>query len=718
MSRAASSHRPRAFLPEVQALRAIAVLGVLVWHFYPRAAPGGFVGVDIFFVISGFLITSKLLRDAEEQGRVDLGEFWAGRIRRIMPASVVTVLAVIAATFLWFPTAAWQEVSKQSMASLLSVENWVLAFDSVDYLAADNKPTALQHFWSLGVEEQFYLVWPLLVILAIALHGRIGTTARSASAVFFAIIVIASFVWAEYSVRSGDPAAYFSTFTRVWELGVGGLLAAAMPHIERLRARCAKSGPAGISLDSLLALVGLGAMLWAIILYTEKTPFPGATAALPVLGAAAVIIAGRTAGALSLNHLFDWAPVQWVGKVSYSLYLWHWPVFIVFVQLTGKNPRWWQAALLTLLSLALAHLSWRFVEEPARHWSLPKRTPKYAFRLGAAATIISLGLAFIPAEAADVVNENLRKEADALLAADGAQLGARSWDQALEVDAPGYRDAGDPVSADASAVADSELAGDVPRALPGGRAITPLPTDAIDDKSTDGSCFSEVEADYTPRCVEGNENGKKTVALVGDSHAQMLLEPLRSLAEDKGWKIITYTKASCPMSLVPRTLDKAEEQCIEPNEQTLKSLAEDKPDVIITQNFSLSTYRSDAVKGFEESLRALKKTGAQVVVVRDTPILADNKADPPTYCVSEYFNNPSLCSKPRGKALLDDPSVTAAHSIGGVRVVDFTDRFCSKDTCPAVAGNVLIYRDKNHVSNTYFRTLQPVFDERISRAVD
>lgn len=153
----------RKFLPEVQALRALAVFAVVAWHFYPRAVPGGFVGVDIFFVISGFLITSKLLRDAEAHGKINLAEFWAARIRRIMPAATVTACVIIVATFIWWPTEQWEQVSRQGIASLLSIVNWVLAVDSVDYLASDNAPTAFQHYWSLSVEEQFYVLWPLVV---------------------------------------------------------------------------------------------------------------------------------------------------------------------------------------------------------------------------------------------------------------------------------------------------------------------------------------------------------------------------------------------------------------------------------------------------------------------------------------------------------------------------------------------------------------------------
>lgn len=704
----------RKFLPEVQALRAIAVLAVVAWHFHPKTAPGGFVGVDIFFVISGFLITSKLLRDAETHGKINLGEFWAARIRRIMPAATVTAVAIIIATFIWWPLEQWRQMSREGIASLLSVVNWVLAFDSVDYLAEDNAPTAFQHYWSLSVEEQFYVVWPLLVVLAIWLARRTKLSLRAYATILFSAVIVSSLVWAEYLVRSSDPSAYFVTTTRVWELALGGLIAALAPYILKDGVGRRARVPGGITWRSLLALAGLAAMCWSIFAYTQETPFPGVTALVPVLGAVAVIIAGRTSGPLSLNWLVDWVPVQWIGKISFSLYLWHWPVFLAFGHIVGHKPYWWQAVILVLISLVFAHLSWRFVEEPVRQWKRLKVSPAPAWIAGAVATLVAVAVAFAPTMRVDAITKEQKELAAELLRGEKAEFGAGAWDPLVTKAEGDTLDAGDPDSPGGRLVTDEERSDELPTALTYGSVITPTPAEAEDDSRSDKECFAANRKTSTPRCVKGKEDGKKTIAVVGDSHARMLVGPLEELAKDFDWRIITYTKASCPMSLEPRELAKSNERCVEPNKRSIEQLLEDKPDVIITKNYSASTFHGDAVDGYERAFKELQKSGAQLVVVRDTPIPSQDDGVPlPRTCVSENMDSPEECDFSVEQGLLDDPAVDAAKRLDDVYFVDLTDYFCTKDTCPVVVGNALVYRDGNHVGETYMKTLAPVLERRL-----
>ena len=708
------SAQPRKFLPEVQALRAIAVLAVVAWHFHPKTASGGFVGVDIFFVISGFLITSKLLRDAETHGKINLAEFWAARIRRIMPAATVTAVAIIIATLIWWPLEQWKQISREGIASLVSVVNWVLAFDSVDYLAADNAPTAFQHYWSLSVEEQFYVVWPLLVLVAIWLARRTTLSLRAYATILFSAVVVSSLVWAEYMVRSSDPAAYFVTTTRVWELALGGLIAALAPYILKDDPSRRAQARVGFSWRSVLALAGLAAMCWSIFMYTDSTPFPGLTAAVPVVGAAAVIIAGRTSGPLSLNWLVDWAPVQWIGKISFSLYLWHWPVYMVFVQITEHKPYWWQAAILVLVSLVFAHLSWRFVEEPARQWKRLKVSPAPAWIAGAVATILAVTVAAVPMVRSDAINKAQKELADALLSGEKAEFGAGAWDPVIKESGAQKLDAGDPKSPGGRLVTEEERSDVLPAVLPYGSVIIPTPMEAEFDTTSEDDCFPSATETSTPRCVKGKEDGQKTVAVMGDSHSQMLVPALEEMAQEYDWRIITYTKASCPMSLEPRKLADAEERCVKPNKKSIEQVLKDEPDVIITQNYSGSTFRGDAVDGYERTFKELQKSGAQLVVVRDTPIPPTNKNTPrPRTCVSENMDRPGACDFTVERGLLDDPAIEAVQRFDDIYVMDLSDHFCTKDTCPVVAGNSLIYRDGNHVSDTYLKSLIPVMERRL-----
>ena len=201
---------------------------------------------------------------------------------------------------------------------------------------------------------------------------------------------------------------------------------------------------------------------------------------------------------------------------------------------------------------------------------------------------------------------------------------------------------------------------------------------------------------------------------MGDSHSQMLVPALEEMAQEHDWRIITYTKASCPMSLEPRKLTDPEERCVEPNKKSIEQVLEDEPDVIITQNYSGSTFHGDAVDGYERTFKELQKSGAQLVVVRDTPIPPTNKNTPrPRTCVSENMDRPGACDFTIERGLLDDPAIEAAQRFDDIYVMDLTDYFCTKDTCPVVAGNSLIYRDGNHVGDTYLKSLIPVMERRL-----
>jgi peptidoglycan/LPS O-acetylase OafA/YrhL len=674
----------RRFLPEVQALRALAVGLVVIYHLYPAAAPGGFVGVDVFFVISGFLITGHLLREVEASGRVNLAAFWAARVRRIMPAALVTVAAVVAATLAFWPVSEWAVISRHAIASVLSVENWALALDAVDYLAAENQPTALQHFWSLGVEEQFYILWPFAVLGAAALAAwAAGRAARGSgrrraagqprvrawAVLVFSAVIAASFAYAVWMVAAGDPAAYFSTFTRVWELALGGLLAALLP---------ASGWPASARVRTFTALAGVLVLAGVAVLYRESMPFPGLSAAVPVLATAAVIAAGETSGPGSLTPLVRWAPVQWLGNVSYSLYLWHWPVVVLFHHLVSPRPHWWQALGLVAASCVLAQLSYVLVERPARTWRFTAKHTGRALGVGALATALAVGAAAVPAVSGARVIEARAGEAQALLQ--------------------------DPPSGFGSAAL-RESGG---AALVRGSAIVPVPAQAAQDQNGIRECFAVWDAPETPRCEFGDKGAERTVVLVGDSHAEQWLAPVRSLARESGWRVVTYLKEACPFTSTQRVLERDSKLlCTGPNERTLESIGRDKPDAIITSAFSQFTYVEDPVPGFASTLRALRGLAPQVVVLRDTPAPALPGGEPARACVQRHADDLGACSTPRNKALRPDPAAEAAKTVPGVRLIDLSDAFCTDRECPAVLGNVLVYRDKNHASNTFLRTVAP-----------
>jgi peptidoglycan/LPS O-acetylase OafA/YrhL len=336
--RAPEAAPAQTFRPDVEGLRAVAVTAVVLFHAGVPGLRGGYVGVDVFFVISGFLITSLMLREIAGTGAVSLRRFYARRARRILPASSLVLVTVILATYHWLGFLRGDEVARDGVWAALFASNFRSAALGVDYLASQAAPSPMQHFWSLAVEEQFYLVWPLAVVLLIRFGHRrwIG--------ICLGVAVAASFAW---SVRSGG---YFGPATRAWEIGAGGLLAV---FSLRLAAPVAWLG---------LALIGL-----AVVGFDESTPFPGYAAALPVLGAL-LVLAGRGDALLGL------APLRWLGRISYSLYLWHWPVLIILEQAHGGPLSASARTLAVLLSLVLAVLTYFGVEDPIRRSGRLKRS--------------------------------------------------------------------------------------------------------------------------------------------------------------------------------------------------------------------------------------------------------------------------------------------------------------------------------------------------------
>ncbi|MDQ0893246.1 acyltransferase family protein [Agromyces ramosus] len=342
--------------PEIQALRAVAVGAVVLHHGWPAVAPAGYMGVDVFFVVSGFLITGLLMREAERTGRISLSQFYLRRARRILPAALVVLFAISALTLALVPRSEWQQWFREIVASALYFENWQLAIDSQLPQRADLESTPVQHFWSLSVEEQFYLFWPLLLLLALWIAAR-----RASSSVRVALVILgaasaASFVLSLVLTAQDANLAYFSTLARTWEFGVGGMLAlvAASPQ------------PVHAGLRAAVSWVGLVLIAVPIVTFRSPEVFPGLVVVIPVAGTLAVIWAGMPEVPWSPTRMAATRPVQWVGDVSYSLYLWHWPIFMFTPYLTGMPSPPWLMVLLVIISLVVAGASKRWIEDPFR----------------------------------------------------------------------------------------------------------------------------------------------------------------------------------------------------------------------------------------------------------------------------------------------------------------------------------------------------------------
>jgi peptidoglycan/LPS O-acetylase OafA/YrhL len=353
---AGTAPEDRKFRPDVQGLRAVAVVLVVLFHAHVPGLGGGYVGVDVFFVISGFVITGVLLREHASTGATSILSFYGRRARRIIPAATLVIIAAVIASYVFLgPLSGGQTAGDARWASVFLI-NLHFATGGTNYLASPLPPSVLQNFWSLAVEEQFYLVYPAIFLAVSSLSWRISLRLRLG--ITLGVAVVASFVASIVQTSTNPTSAYFSPFPRVWELALGGLIAVCTISLRRLPALVAAA----------LSWIGLASILVAAFLFTSTTAYPGWVVALPVVGAALIIAGGVADPSYGVEQLLRLRPFQWIGMISYSLYLWHWPVLTIAAERRGTASLPVADALLWLvLSLGLAVITYLLVENPIRH---------------------------------------------------------------------------------------------------------------------------------------------------------------------------------------------------------------------------------------------------------------------------------------------------------------------------------------------------------------
>ncbi|MEO9137866.1 MAG: acyltransferase family protein [Jatrophihabitans sp.] len=680
---AAKPESQRDFRPDIQGLRAIAVSVVVIFHLYPSALPGGFVGVDVFFVISGFLITSHLARTFGRTGRIGLVDFYGRRLRRLMPAAVLVLTVSWAASFIALPTTQMAETAKQIRASALYFQNWVLANDATDYFSPKTK-TPVQHFWSLSVEEQFYLVWPMLFLLAglgAYVIGRRHPQARRAIGHqvmlgLALVVLVASLVYSIYYTEANPSAAYFVTTTRMWELAVGGVLALLPVAVTRRLARV-----------GVLAWLGLGMVVGSAYLITEQG-FPGSTALWPVLGAALLIASGSAAARLGPSWLTSLRPMVFLGDISYSLYLWHWPIIVLWKSYSGGSIGYLDGPAIAAFAILLSWLTKVWVEDRFR---LSPFIVKFKWR--SVATIV---LAVIPVTLVSV------------------------WLVRQPAAFSGRLDAAHPGAA--------VLAGDA--TAKSGVAAVPDLTFAAHNfgkygRGPGGCQTAQLESKLT-QCVWGEtKNYTKTIALVGDSVAGEWFGVLDALAKRKKWRLITDLHSLCPWTstMANRPGDDGPYTTCHDWGKTLLSalLTTIKPDLVITSarpTVGTMNHKKPGKAAFAELgqgmvtyWKQLKAAGIPVVAIQESPEMSKNIPD----CLSAPNSSTASCSDPASKAILQDtPLVVAAREMHGeATLIDLNRYICAPTICAPIVGNVVVYIDNHHITDTYARTIGPYLDREL-----
>ncbi|MET4061167.1 peptidoglycan/LPS O-acetylase OafA/YrhL [Arthrobacter sp. UYP6] len=668
----ASGGKPT-YRPEVQGLRALAVLMVVTYHIWFGRVSGG---VDVFLLISAFLLTLSFIRKVEGGRALELSRYWLHQFKRLLPPVVVVLIGTLTATALFVPQSRWSEILSQSWASLLYFQNWLLAAESVDYYAGDHSTASpLQHFWSLSIQGQVFILWPLLLAASALLAKALRVRFRKVVLVVFGAVFAVSLGFSVIETYGNQAHAYFDTRTRLWEFALGTLLALALPYLKLPR-----------SLRVVAGWLGLAAMLSVGFLLDVQGQFPGYVALWPLVAASLVIIAGQTGSRFGADRLLSWKPLMRLGDISYALYLWHWPVLVIYLIWRDRQevgPVGGTAII--ALSLVLAYLTTKLVERPLRSSVWINRNSRRA------ALVIVLCIAAVAAPVAGW-QQGLKVQAEKLAA---EALRENPGARVLLAD---YQDFSSP---------GAQL---IPTLSSLGKEWGTLESDCsnLDTQPTDSLLEQSCMASVPPAEPE------KTILVLGDSHAEQWLGALEPLAKQNNYQVVSLLLGGCSFGGYS---DGREAGCNDFNQAALDYALELQPDAVFTVVTAAHPVEpaDRPVDGLPEASETLRQAGIPVVGVRDNPRYEFDMIR----CAESNGPQSEECSADvSGK--LSDPIMVASYfaALPGVELMDMTDLICPDGTCVPTVGNVYVYMDDNHLTTTYTASMIDEFERRFHAAVN
>ncbi len=672
----------RPFRPDVEGLRAVAVLLVVLYHAGVPVISGGYVGVDVFFVISGFVITGLLLRERQRTDRTSFTHFYARRSRRILPAACLVILISVAATFLFVGSGEGVLTADDGRWAAAFLSNFHFQSLGTDYLASVRAPSPLLNYWSLSVEEQFYLVYPALFALVASLRGLF--TLRLRMAVMLAVVIVLSFAYSVIETAANPSNAYFSPVTRAWELALGALVATLTADLRRLPTRFAVW----------LSWIGLTAIVVSACVFGAHTPYPGSLVAIPVVGAALVIGGGVVAARTGAESILGTRSFRWLGKRSYSLYLVHWPILVIAAYaLERQTLPVWANLLLVGASLVVATLLFHSVENPIRHWRLPS------------GKTIAMGLSLIIATILILT------------------LAVRGGDQGP------YDPLVTPAASSATVRSQVEEATRI-RELP--RSLEPPVSIGSPDwggKFESDKCEASFSQSSVAICSLGDVNSKRLMVVYGDSHAQMWIPAFEWIASKAHFKLVVLSKTYCPAEPIavanPGTKAGSNSSCNVWHQWAAQVIRKLDPDLLVMTQASViyapppgdgvvqhSMSASEWRAGLVSMFQSLQDPKTKEVLLGSTPRMAQ----PGQACLDAHQRDVQACSLPTQAAIpplnrVEQSTATAQ----GVRYIDPIPWFCDS-TCPAVIGHFSVYLDTIHINATFARYLEQVLAQSLGLA--
>jgi peptidoglycan/LPS O-acetylase OafA/YrhL len=707
------------FRRDIEGLRALAVGFVILFHAKFLGLTGGFIGVDVFFVVSGFLITSLLINEHSSVGEISLKNFYARRARRLLPASALVIALTALASRIWLEPLRLKDIGTDAVASGGFFANILFGVRSTDYLQAGQPPSPFQHFWSLSVEEQFYIVWPALLMLLLWKSRDRHTRAIVA----VSILSVASLALCIWQTTQSQPWAFFGLHTRAWELGIGALVALCWKYVEQLPT----------NFRAVIGWLGLFAIVVSGLTITEKMAFPGKLALLPVVATALVLMAGQHAH-WGPQRILSLQPLQWIGARSYSIYLWHWPVLIIAESHAERALTVTERLIAIAASVIAASLSHHFLENPVRHSVSLQAKPRLALMVGAVLIVLSVGVGFVLRTSSVALSTDVIADAPVAIASTTTSTTAPvvSTDSTVApvetttslVTIP---EGPPPSIVNPTTPIDAVIAGALTDEVPAN--LQPSLRGASGDKPEiyDNGCHVNLISIEPKICEYGDTTSDFTVALYGDSHAAQWFPALNQIAIDHQWRLIILTKMGCTAidlitanSLVGPTYP----GCRPWREKVLERFVAENVRVVLITNSNRLTdpstgqpFADSIVKaGYATLIPQLQSMGINPVVITDTPYPG---TDVPI-CLSKAIKNVGSCAVTRDKGIRANRQQTSIDVAveNNAQYLDVSHWVCTIDTCPVITGNILMYRDSHHLTTTYVQFLTPLIDAAISPYVD
>ena len=651
------------FRPDIEGLRAIAILLVVAYHAGFPGFRGGFIGVDVFFVLSGYLITGLLVREVERTGTLDLPRFYARRARRLLPAMTLTLLVTMIVSVPIYSPAEQRGFTTTAMSTAAYTSNLYFAVSATRYGGDTADENPLVHTWSLSVEEQFYFVWPLFVMFAIGVLAwrKHANASRRRLMAWMAVVASVSFALSYYLTGVRQPWAFFSSPTRAWEFALGAIVVL-LPQTGDEPHR----SPLLRYTRQFLGWAALGGILVADLVFDNSTLFPGIAVLLPAIATVVVLRAASSSADNLIVRTLSLRPLQEIGRLSYSWYLWHWPVIVLGAAIVAE-PSFLMRSSLVVLSLVLAAASYKFVENPIRESRWLASRHRYSLAMAGCLLILGIGLSF------------------------AWRMASVSW------------------------------ASGTPTQI-----RTALARDDSPHEFHDRQCMADYYVVNANPCAFGTEDSSATtVVLIGDSHAVQWFPAVRSIAGRKDWRLVTMTKSACVLTNAPffyAGLGRLYNECGEWRKNAIEEIRRIRPALTIMASSAYYDFEdTDWRDGISSVVKDIAESSHSVLILRDTPRPEFNV---PT-CLARKEWRPFFIPSQPCQFPLEDPLISkvyafqklAARQHGNVLAADVSSSLCPNGTCVGELGETILYQDSNHITASAAMSLEGVLREQVDKAM-